>query len=122
MFIKATSSNEFHRVINATVWQCANIVHRNDAGMFELREDARFARESGGELAIRIQRVENLKCNAARKLFVFGGVYGSHAPACYEFAQPVARTRKIRGFGAIEAAESLIAQKCHFVDMPKSVL
>src|SRR5262249_10856263 len=121
VFIETKSFNELHGVKDATVRQRADIVHGNDARMFELREDARFAHEPPGELPICIGGVKNLERDAAGKFFVVGRVDHAHTTAGDEFAQRVARAGKIRRFEATKAFKRFVAQKCHCVDTPKRV-
>ena len=107
--IKAKSFNELHGVIDASVRQHADIVNRDDAGVFELREDARFTHQPTREVAICVRRVEDLERDTAEEFFVFGGVDRAHATARDEIAHLVACAGKIRSLRATEPFESFVA-------------
>src|SRR5215470_9897172 len=118
--IQAKPFHELHGVEDPAAGQHPDIVYRNDAGMFELCEDARFAHEPAGELPICIRRVENLERDAPGKFFVLRGVDHAHTAARDELVQLVARAEEIRSFGATKAFDSFVAQECHCVETPKS--
>src|SRR6516165_7581995 len=84
--IQAKPFDELHGVEDAPALQHPDIVYWDDAGMFELCEDARFAHEPARELTICIRRVENLERDATGKLHVLGGVDHTHTAARNELA------------------------------------
>ena len=57
MLIETLAFDKLHRVENAAIGESADVMNWNDAGMFELREDAGFTQKSMGEIACRISPI-----------------------------------------------------------------
>jgi len=71
-------------------------MHGNDAGMFQARDDLRFANHALPQIADRIRSVEDLDCYPAIELFVFGEINGAHSTRGEFVEQPILRGTEIR--------------------------
>jgi hypothetical protein len=57
--IEAPAFYEFHGIENSATGKRAGIMYRNDAGMFQAGEDARFTKKPRREFAGSIGKIEN---------------------------------------------------------------
>src|SRR5262249_13106345 len=60
VFVESLAFDEFHCVKHATIRKRADVMHGNDARVFELREDACFANQTRCELFARVFCIEDL--------------------------------------------------------------
>ncbi len=120
-FVQTPPFDKFHGVKDAAVGERADVVNGDDSGMFEAREDARFAHEAIRQIAVRARNVEDFQGNAAFEFFVFGRVDDAHASASDAFEQAVTRAREVRFVGAgAEALDGFVGERFHFASQPKT--
>jgi hypothetical protein len=121
VLIETQALDKFHGVEYAAVGESANVVHGNDAGMFELREDAGFAKQAVGKIAAGAWDVQNFQSYAAVEFFIFRGEDHTHAAASDAFQKPVTSSGKIGHFrGVAETLENLVGKKFHLASQPKT--
>jgi hypothetical protein len=59
VFVEAPALDEFHGVEDAAIGEGSHIVNGHDAGMLESREDASFADQAIGEIAVGSWNIED---------------------------------------------------------------
>src|SRR5882672_1071007 len=117
----ATAFDKFHGVENAAVRECSDVVHGHDAGMFETREDTRFADQTIGEIACGSREIQNFQRHAPLKPFILRGVHDAHAAARDAVQQAVVRAGEVGQVrGVAQAFEGAIGKKFHFASQPKA--
>ena len=103
--IETLAAHPLHRVEQTAVGELTEVVDRDDAGMFEAGEDARFLLEPRGGGRID-GPVEHLQGDVAIQRRVAREIYDRHAAAAEDGTDLVARAGEI-GFGedAVQAVE-----------------
>src|ERR1700754_669886 len=121
IFIKTTSAHVLHRVENTPVRDRANVVHGNDSGMFQSRDDLRFTHHALPQIAGQIGSVEDFDCDAAVELSVFGEINSAHAAGREFVEQPILRRTEVglyREFAKM--VQPGIGNPFHFTSTPSS--
>src|SRR5215813_8220454 len=96
--IEAEAFDEFHRVKHVAVRQDSRVMNRHNAGMLELREDARFFQKSLRRTVVqkRLRRLNDFQRDTPAEDGVFGFEDSSHSAVPGRADNAIPRTSQVR--------------------------
>ena len=117
--LESLAADQLHHIVDPAVPEGPDVVHRDDAGVLEARQDPRLALEPDGSLGVRHVSAQHLDRHIAPEGAVGGAVDGAHSTLPHRLVQHVPLAGRVRRpEDLLEVRHDVLRQR-HGIRTPK---